>query len=792
MNNLHNRKDFIKIYEFGASEGGVGSKDGFANNAKLKDTYLGKLINGVFSPIGSLYKKSKALFVINRLSAQLVNELMRGVILFCFDNNIDLKTGIQENKEEEIKSNTDVEENDEEKVEDKSDVKEEALTKDEIKQKISELQKDINESNRKITTLKSTINTERYNIQHGMYSGKILVEKKQKLQNMIDNLHDMEEGLKYDEEQLAKFKEMFKNGEKTGKSSKFDSIKQACIDKYDFEPTAENLPNIAKGLGSISSTEFDQKFQKISTNTIKIGDEFTTIIDGNIVDITVSDVNTVKNIVLYKNEAGQMMEVSPIRLLPKGFPNFDLMKNDVESFLNKYASMYDSLTDDNKKKLEILYMNYMQLIALKQHQKGGLFESLSYLLNEDTLVRNIGNKLSNIGTTKVTMDNPQAGKIGVGRSLATKVGFAITVSDILTKRDKEKYKEKEDSFNFDIHNINLAEIEKTIVGIEKSNPGSDIKLKVSTYVNPYNLKTIQLSADQLLLKQTSDGKTDDSLKIRWDKEVTKTYAAFTNLMDIENVNIIKSDYGGGLNNKKIETSVKYLTGKIGSQKAIAEIQTKLPIQTDIVNFKSLGTGLWCYGSINYKSVLYNISVAPVSSAFKQQIGLIQIPMAFDNVDTTNHTSIRNQDFDKLFKTKNNELNKTNISYINVYFIIKNGQVFPQSTKTYTFPIYVLNEYIYSDGTSQIFLKSNINNANNVLLTDNLLTNFNSNAYLHKIEALAFSKFNEIDFDEWKPAFNFSTNQKDYNYNDFQKNKPKFLQVDDTKKFSILKKLSDTL
>jgi hypothetical protein len=429
---------------------------------------------------------------------------------------------------------------------------------------------------------------------------------------------------------------------------------------------------------------------------------------------------------------------------------------------------------------------------LKQHQKGGLFESLSYLLNEDTLVRNIGNKLSNIGTTKVTMDNPQAGKIGVGRSLATKVGFAITVSDILTKRDKEKYKEKEDSFNFDIHNINLAEIEKTIVGIEKSNPGSDIKLKVSTYVNPYNLKTIQLSADQLLLKQTSDGKTDDSLKIRWDKEVTKTYAAFTNLMDIENVNIIKSDYGGGLNNKKIETSVKYLTGKIGSQKAIAEIQTKLPIQTDIVNFKSLGTGLWCYGSINYKSVLYNISVAPVSSAFKQQIGLIQIPMAFDNVDTTNHTSIRNQDFDKLFKTKNNELNKTNISYINVYFIIKNGQVFPQSTKTYTFPIYVLNEYIYSDGTSQIFLKSNINNANNVLLTDNLLTNFNSNAYLHKIEALAFSKFNEIDFDEWKPAFNFSTNQKDYNYNDFQKNKPKFLQVDDTKKFSILKKLSDTL
>ncbi|MCK9415776.1 hypothetical protein M0Q97_03845, partial [Candidatus Dojkabacteria bacterium] len=655
MNNLHNRKDFIKIYEFGASEGGVGSKDGFANNAKLKDTYLGKLLNGVFSPIASLYKRSKALFVINRLSAQLINELMRGVILFCFDNNIDLKTGIQENKEEEIKSNSDVEDS-EVDVGEISATAEKHLTKEQIEEKITSVSDDLNKAQWQKLTMVNTIKQlyKDYNEETDKIKKAVKLNKIKK-QEVIHN--DIIESIKNSETYLAKLRQdLLKFGDKT--TNNLDSIKQACKNKYDFEPTAENLPNIAKGLGSISSTEFDQKFQKISTNTIKIGDEFSTIIDGNIVNITVSDVNTIKNIVLYKNVAEQMMEISPIRLLPKGFPNFDLMKNDVESFLNKYASMYDSLTDDNKKKLEILYMNYMQFIALKQHQKGGLFESLSYLIYEDTLVKNIGNKISNIGTTKVTMDNPQAGKVGVGRSLATKAGLAITVSDILTKRDKEKYKEKEDSFNFDIHNINLAEIEKTIVGIEKSNPGSDIKLKVSTYVNPYNLKTIQLSADEMLSKQNSDGKTDESLKIRWDKEVTKTYAAFTNLMDIDKVNIIKSDYGGGLNNKKIETSVKNLTSNIGNQKAIAEIQTKLPIQSDIVNFKSLSNGLWCYGSVNYKNILYNISVAPVSSAFKQQIGLMQIPMAFDNVDATNHTSIRNQDFDRLFKTKNNELNKT--------------------------------------------------------------------------------------------------------------------------------------
>lgn len=787
MNNLHNRKDFIKIYEFGASEGGVGSKDGFANNAKLKDTYLGKLLNGVFSPIASLYKKSKALFVINRLSAQLINELMRGVILFCFENNIDLKTGIIENKEEEIKSNID-DEDSADNVDEINATTEKHLTKEKIEEKINSISDDLKKAQwQKIAVINTIRLLNKDYIEETDKNKKAIKLNKIKKQQVI--LDDIIESIKKSEQYLAKLRqELLKFGDKT--TNNLDSIKQACKNKYDFEPTIENLPNIAKGLGSISSTEFDQKFQKISSNSIKIGDEFSTIIDGKIVDITVSDVNTVKNLVIYKNNTGQMIEVSPIRLLPKGFPNFNLMKNEIDSFLNKYSSMYDSLTDDNKKKLEILYMNYMQLIALKQHQKGGLFESLSCLLNEDTLVRNIGNKLSNIGTAKVKIDNPTAGKVGFGRSLAMKVGFSVTVGDILTKRDKEKFKDKKDNFNFDIHNINLAEIEKTIVNIEKSNPGSDIKLKVSTYVNPYNLKIIQLSADELLSQ--SDGKTDESLKMRWNKEVTKTYAAFANLIDIEKINIIKSDFGGELNNKKIETGIKNLTSNIRNQKTIAEIQTKLPIQKDTVNFNSLSNGMWYYGSVNYKNMLYNISVAPVSSAFKQQIGLMQIPMAFDNIDATNHTSIRNQEFDKLFKTKNNELNKTNINYINVYFIIKKNQIFPQSTKTYTFSIYVLNEYIYNDGNSQIFLKSNINNANNVLLTDNLLINFNSNAYLHKIEALAFSKFNEIDVEEWKTAFNFSNNQKDYNYNDFQKNKPKFLQVDDTKKFNMLKKLSDTL
>ena len=60
LKNIHNRKEFVKIYELiGGTSGGVGDKDGFANNASLKDTLLGKLVNGIFRGIGWLWRKSK-------------------------------------------------------------------------------------------------------------------------------------------------------------------------------------------------------------------------------------------------------------------------------------------------------------------------------------------------------------------------------------------------------------------------------------------------------------------------------------------------------------------------------------------------------------------------------------------------------------------------------------------------------------------------------------------------------------------------------------------------------------
>ena len=83
--------------------------------------------------------------------------------------------------------------------------------------------------------------------------------------------------------------------------------------------------------------------------------------------------------------------------------------------------------------------------------------------------------------------------------------------------------------------------------------GEDVKAKVSSYVNPYNLKTIQISAEQLIGgSKTAEG-TDNALRLRWNKELSNTYAAFTNIMKIDpNLNIMINDFGKDLDQGKVK------------------------------------------------------------------------------------------------------------------------------------------------------------------------------------------------------------------------------------------------
>lgn len=790
LKNIHSRKDFVNEI-FGGTHGGVGANDGFANDAKLKETLLGKLIGGIFKGIGWLWRKSKELFVINKLIAQLVNELMRGVITFCFENNIDLKTG-QQTIEEAIKAaQTETEESEKQQVTTASDdttVTETKMTKEEILKNINEYTLSISEYNKGIIDIKRRIKSEEKNVL--ALRGKELLDKKAFIEKLKKTLQEREFGKSEDEKELAKYKQMLLDlGETTVRPAlNLDNIQKDCKDKYEFDPNNEQLNSEAESLDAIPVSEFRSKFKKINPKVIKIESKYSISSNGVIKDIIVKDVDISKNIVKYEytDELGKIYEIEDRKILPQGFPSFKAAKDKAELFLKKHSNNYDAMTDEQKKKMQIIYMNYAILNTMMSNKKI-VSESIEFsddeFLNEDIVPK---------GDVKVRMDEPKAGKVDIVTSAATKVGLATAnVGDILTKRDKEKYKEKSENFTYDIHDVNLAEIEKTVQKLEKANPDSDVKLKVSTYVNPYNLKTIQISAEQLLTP-TGENKENNSLRLRWNKEVAKTYAAFTNIMDIDKVSIVKDDFGANLNNKKIDEKVGRLTGNIKDQKIVSQIQNNLPLEPGIVNFSSLKTGLWCYYSFKFKDELYNTSIAPVADAFKQGIGLFQITSSFNTINIESNTIDANQKFFDAFSSKSNDATRSDIKVTNVYFLIKDGQQFPQASKSINFKIFVLNEYVYNDNTSAIFIKKNISEQKfNTNITDNLLTKFDKGKYIQNIDTLLCQKFNEVDFEKWKPAFKFSGDQADIKFNDFQTGrKPKFLK--DDKIMNLIKRLSEYL
>jgi len=109
-------------------------------------------------------------------------------------------------------------------------------------------------------------------------------------------------------------------------------------------------------------------------------------------------------------------------------------------------------------------------------------------------------------------------------------------------------------------------------------------------------------------------------------------------------------------------------------------------------------------------------------------------------------------------------------------------------KKMNFKMFVLNEIVYLDKTSVIFIKKNTSGQpNNVLINDNLLNNkFDKNKYLQNIEVLSFSEFDINGFEPWKASFNFSDD------NDFSGPKrPKFLPTDD-KMLNLLKRLGELI
>jgi len=513
LTNIHDRKNFIKINE---GKGGAGADDGFANNLALKDTYLGALINGLFSGISWLWRKSKEYFVINRLIAKVINELLRGVIIYCFINNINLQSGKQEAAAGQISDETG------ESTDDETDV--------------------VGEED-------------------------------------LDELDNSEEEPEVEEPEVEE-----------------PAVEEPAVEEPKIEPVKP-----------------ETEFEKISKD---IPAEYNT---------TTPSPELIKQLIKINND----IDVNNIVKIPE----YEILENEMYEFLKQHVAIYDKLSPEEQKKIQNIYINCMTIKNLSS--KVPVLESL----NEENFFSAAKKNVSSAGLVKPKMDSPEAGKVGLGKAIALKGGASANIGDILTKRDKEKYKEHKDQFGLNVNSINLAEIEKIVE--EKKD-----QTKVSSLVNPENLKTIQLTAQELFV--TTGEKQDaekTKLKIKWNKELSKVYASFSSIMNIHDVDI-RVEFRTDLADK-LRPSVKTNVGSLTYMKKTNQIVDDLvsnKVLEEESNFSNL-KGHPTYFSFTCKDTFY---ISSMSSIYKFTTDtsdgfLLKIENTFSSIDFKKNQYISNLD-----------------------------------------------------------------------------------------------------------------------------------------------------
>lgn len=599
LKNIQTRKDFIKTNEiFAGTSGGVGNNDGFANNAKMKDTVLGKLTNGLFKGIGWLWRKSKAMFVINRLVAKLLNELIRGIILYCFYNNLDISTGKKLEENKELK-------NSEAEAEESEEAEEAEAEKSEE------------------TEIESNPQTEK--------------EKEQ------------------------------------------ETIKEP--ERIEFEIIKKDIP------------EFD--INKPSPEILKIA------------EIPV-DVNKIVDIddQIYKNVTKEL---------------YDFLNNNIEN--------YENMNPEDKQKLQNIYINYI----------------ITKNLNKKVQVQVENVKYVNEAIARPKLSTPEAGK-----TILPTVGTFVTVSDILTSRDKQKFPNRKNDFSMSINDINLAEIEKYI---ESKGEQSQVSKKV----NPENLKTIQLTAQKLFVPTTSEAEKSN-LQIRWNKELTKVYASFVNLMNIPDVDI-RGEYRSDLQTKADERSNNW-KNKFEGYKTTNELCDYLELKGAIVNkdvkFSEI-KGYFALISINVENKNYIASISHANIITNEIPGLY----LFKINNTFSDTKL-NSNFNE-FKSK--FLGSTNQLNCDIWLMFKGGEV----SKNKTNKALILN---IDNNNNTIFVRENkitgLGLGNPIVSIKDALdtTKYKDivKKFIVNIDVVSCKLFTMPLSDEWKQKFNLTTDYLSKNPN----------------------------
>ena len=698
MLNIYDRNQFIKLNEEMGDVANVSNEPKEivkAWNLSLVGALTNGIVGSAVKGLTKIYKWGRNKWATNNLLSKLNKEYLKALIFFADEKNIDLTTGeivtVQGEKQKIEVQNEEPSEEKEKKDEGKEYDIDKLLntivsTEDfETNKEINDWKKRYAENKDKVVILKSNIEQRKKQID--------IVKNKERKDKLIKKLVDTQKELKEEEGDLEQLKSVIDKINKKYRElgGRPEGVEHKEIEKTKLEKSTEKIKKIAYESGfrptdSFSDpdvfVDFDQfknNLYKIpEQNKIAIGDQFIyyTKKTGARALVKVTNKSKDSDIVTISFPTVPGFGVNVKNILPSKMPSFDVIP-EMEKFFKNFGSNYNNLNSDNKATMIDIYKKYEILKEIKK------------FLKERGVVSD--KKIKKKAVLEKLVLKQKSGKLEGGDLKGN-----IKLKDILTKKDIEKLKDEKRFIELPVNEINYGKmsnlIKKTEEKGEQGEGKIDNKSIITKYVNKYNLEVIRLLADKYF--------TSESEKRNWAKKVNRVNAYWTDIIDIDKVNILQNTPFSSNENIKKSTNNE---GAIGDNVYNMSVLNEILLGSQIVISK-LTDGTNLIISFIYRGETITLPGRYYSSKF-DNIGkkLIRITTLINIIekDGKNTITTDSKKFENIFQKNNGRLNIGNEtipgeSKINTYLLFSGKQYVPHNINNpRSAKINIINEIEYN-------------------------------------------------------------------------------------------------
>lgn len=755
MQNIHDRNEFKKLNEFiGGNVGGPSGGQGFATTTKASDTILGKLAKGLFNIPIDLFKRGRREYIFARLISKLNLELLRGVVLFCVEHNIDLKTG----KIASASGSTVAETGDDTSQVQSSSSGDTSGTVDvNVPTGTTTGQPDRDYWYPTGGTNERFIANNYFNFLNEI--GTTTFQKKPERSqagdvNVVRAAAISTPGLSM----TANVSDLLTNRDKKKIGDREDIFKTLLreLNLAEISKTIKNMPADAGTAesGDALAQETGGTLDPTSGTTVPVTPPSGTTIPTP--DPTIGTTGTPSGTTV--TPSGTTI---PTTTPTQTMDQTEIQKEEVDKLGNNLTNLEQN-RDSYSTTLQGLYPNKRSLSGWInktkrdiQYLKGD--DKTKAIANINTWTKQLREVENNILRNKTILDyiDDKIIKLGGKPSWSPPPAPASATTTNTTTQVPPASGNTSNDHEWNIkYDANGNPITENFI-YESITP-VDQRKEVSKFVNPYNLKMIAISAKKLL--EDDEGKTiSNQFKLRWERAVNKVYASFEDLLHVPSVDIIQANFGD-LDTTKVDNKVNKLVQEEGDYAKIAEILNSIQIEGQNVkpeNLKKFGII-----QLRYNNVLYHFAIERFIDSSKASICLITA--SFDIKDNRIVPAINP------FENKNG---MTSCDYPRTWLVFYDPKTVPPqlNVKYKELRFLIFHEAMISGKAQSIWIY-NDREKNNVIMSAELSNKASADRYLIGTNFYTIANLKEEIKNKYKTDLKFT---KDIN--DSQVNKDAMMQ-----------------